>query len=109
MTMKRVLPVLIVLAMVAIEGCGESEPARPVTGTAPEPVAKLRPQVDLESHCYRWPEATFTRFRYADTVISLASGDRAIEFSLESTAGEQLVLSELLKTRPVALILGSFT
>lgn len=36
-------------------------------------------------------------------------GETAIDFSLESTAGEQITLSALLVEKPVVLIFGSFT
>jgi peroxiredoxin len=44
-----------------------------------------------------------------DIVTGLAAGDRAVEFELLDLDGNPTRLSDLLREKPVLLVLGSFT
>lgn len=89
--------------------CRAGSPADPVVEDPPDDPGGLVLSHDLSDHCFRWPEADFSRRNYAQTEISLAEGEPAVEFVLEDLAGESHALSRLLATRPVVLVLGSFT
>ena len=89
-----------------VAGCGED------LGTGPDPSLPLPGPVlseDLSSHCFRWPEAAFTRSRYADVSTALSPGETAVDFELADVEGNPYRLSDLLVDKPVLLVLGSFT
>ena len=64
---------------------------------------------ELSSRCFHWPSAEFTRTNMADALASLAVGDQAVDFELATVDGARYRLSNLLFTRPVLLVLGSYT
>lgn len=96
-----IVSVLLGLTMAA--GCGEDGSVGPTQ----DPPLVL--SADLQSHCYRWPEATFTRQTYAGVYTSLEPGDVAVDFGLADIGGTVHRLSDLLATKPVLLVLGSYT
>lgn len=95
-----------VLLLVGLLGCGEEEGIVPV-GPAP-PAPPLLSQ-DASSGCYRWPGAAFTKQNFAYVFTSMEPGETAVDFELQDVEGESYRLSELLVTKPVLLVLGSFT
>ncbi len=95
-----------ILLLTAPLGCGEEGGTAPPGADPPEPPVLFR---DISSHCYRWPGATFTRLNFAQVYTSMAPGELAVDFELEDVEGKHYRLSELLMTRPVLLVLGSFT
>jgi hypothetical protein len=64
---------------------------------------------DLHSNCYGWPEHEFSPQNVAALEAALPVGSKAVEFSLEDLDGNVTRLSTLLKSKPVLLVLGSFT
>jgi len=73
----------------------------------PDEATGLSP--DLQSGCYSWPEQDFTPAHVAFLGAGLSPGGRAVEFTFRDIEGAPYTLSTLLETRPVLLILGSFT
>lgn len=64
---------------------------------------------DLLSNCYSWPEQEFSPENVALLQARLPAGSAAVEFSLEDLEGNVHQLSVLLRSKPVLLILGSYT
>ena len=69
----------------------------------------LRPSTDLASGCFGWPAADFTPTNRAAVSPSLGTGESAVDFTLATVDGTPVRLADLLATRPVLLVLGSFT
>jgi hypothetical protein len=90
-------------ALVILAACQDQK------GVTPPPHDPLYLTQDLSSHCFHWPDVDFTRANFADALASRKAGDQAVEFQLQSVDGRLYQLSELLATRPVLLVLGSFT
>jgi hypothetical protein len=63
----------------------------------------------LRSGCFGWPAIDFSPTNKASLTTGLAPGDRAVDFALRDLSGHTVRLSDLLATRPVLLIIGSFT
>ena len=72
------------------------------------PVAPVLSQ-DVSSNCFRWPGATFNKLNFAYVYTAMAPGELAVDFELQDVEGESYRLSELRMTKPVLLVLGSFT
>ena len=84
-------------------GCGDDpEAVRP-----PDQDSAL--SQDLQSNCYSWPEQDFSPENVAALRAALPAGSAAVEFSLQDLEGNVHRLSELLESKPVLLVLGSFT
>lgn len=100
----RVLGAVLILS--GLVGCGEKEGM-----VAPDPPPPAPPELsqDVSSNCFRWPGATFTKQNFAYVYTSMAPGERAVDFELADLEGTSYRLSELLVTKPVLLVLGSFT
>ncbi|MDH4038997.1 MAG: hypothetical protein OEX18_15550 [Candidatus Krumholzibacteria bacterium] len=64
---------------------------------------------DLQSNCYSWPEQEFSPQNVAALEAALAVGSKAVEFSLADLDGNVRRLSELLRSKPVLLVLGAYT
>jgi hypothetical protein len=92
--------------LLVVAGCGDEMGTQPESpGPTPGPTLSE----DLSSHCFRWPEAAFTRSRYADVSITMGPGETAVDFELADVEGTPYRLSDLLADKPVLLVLGSFT
>jgi len=87
-------------------GCGGEGGTAPRGDAPPEPPILSQ---DVSSHCFRWPEATFTKRSFAEVATAMGPGDLAVDFEAEDIEGNPYRLSELLVTKPVLLVLGSFT
>lgn len=104
-TWLRVAFATLALAVVP-PACGQS--AR--TPTASSPVAgPATLGGTLVSGCFGWPATAFSESNKATVRTFLAPGARAVDFTLEDPRGGSHTLSELLATRPVLLVHGSFT
>jgi hypothetical protein len=90
------------VSVVLLLACG---PAEETTAPVQEPL-ELR---TADSGCFHYPMTDFNTHNYAETEISIASGDRAAEFELRDLEGATYTLSGLLAEKPVLLVLGSFT
>jgi len=63
----------------------------------------------FEGGCFDQPGGEFTPENFADVEVFVERGDAAWEFTLPSLDGDDVTLSELLKTKPVVLFTGSYT
>lgn len=63
----------------------------------------------LVSGCFDWPATEFSDSNQASVRTFLAPGARAVDFTLDDPDGGSHTLSDLLATRPVLLVHGSFT
>jgi hypothetical protein len=108
----RVVAAAAVLALVAavfVQACGDrsrapAAPSDPGSGGTPPGLSET-----LQSGCFGWPGIDFSPGNKANVATFLGPGQRAVDFALRNTAGAVVRLSELLATRPVLLIAGSFT
>ncbi len=106
--MKRLLPyartfAFLILLSIPATGCNDESG---ITHPASRDVALSQ---DLQSNCYSWPEHEFSPQNVAALEAALPTGSAAVEFSLEDLDGNVTRLSTLLKSKPVLLVLGSFT
>lgn len=106
--MKRTIPCSWILALALAlsatpTGCGEDG------GVVRPPDDDPALSLDLRSNCYSWPEQEFSPDNIADLRASLPVESAAVEFSLQDLDGNTVRLSALLESRPVLLVLGSFT
>jgi hypothetical protein len=92
--------------LVLFAACEET-PNTPVEPRVDDPSPVLSDGLRLG--CYGWPEREFTLLNRPKIAASLHPGDPAVEFTLATVEGEPHSLSELLATKPVLLVLGSFT
>jgi hypothetical protein len=102
----------LLVSVVALLACSDSSPTDSNGTINPpgSPTPELRREMELTSNCYNWPAQEFSSANYVeDTRTSVIEGDRAIEFTLKDTDGVEYRLSELLRTRPVLIVFGSFT
>jgi hypothetical protein len=56
-----------------------------------------------------WPSVEFTPTQFVQATLGIDTGERAVDFTLRDTAGNEHTLSGLLQEKPVLLILGAFT
>ncbi len=71
--------------------------------------AGLAPASKLQFNCLNWPEQDISRNNHASLMISIPEGEPAVDFTLQDVDGRAYTLSDLLRTKPVLLVLGSFT
>jgi len=64
---------------------------------------------ELESDCYGWPDREFGPFNTARPHLPFSRGDPAVDFTLKDTGGREWGLLSLLSSKPVLMVLGSFT
>ena len=69
----------------------------------------LRPDSDATRQCHDWPGTDWSPSNHATLQTFIATGDQAIDLTLNTPNGSPVVLSELLETAPVLLISGSAT
>lgn len=74
-----------------------------------EPGLRLRPESDLTRACHGWPSRRVNRRNHAQVGLFLKEGEPAIDFTLRTPDGEPVHLAELLQTKPVLLLGGSYT
>jgi len=97
------------VAALVLSACGGTTPS-PAAPTGPgSPKTPPSLPTTLQSGCLGWPATDFSPANKASVATFLAPGQRAIDFALRDTAGIVVRLSELLATRPVLLVTGSFT
>jgi hypothetical protein len=107
MTPLRFSLYIVIIACLAVS-CSDSDESR--TPAGPEPTTSvLLPESNLISGCYNWPDEDFSPENPAVMKVLGAFGDPAVDFSLRDIDGTINRLSSLLETRPVFLVLGSFT
>jgi hypothetical protein len=80
----------------------------PVSTEAPPP-ANLIPASELVTNCLNHPAQEITVENSLRLSVGLTEGRPAVEFSLWGTDGSIYSLSELLRTKPVLIVLGGFT
>ncbi len=85
--------------------CGQDDPV--ATGD-PGPIGPDLPD-QLQAGLFSWPEQPFSPTNMAPVENYLGVGDTAVDFTLLDLDGTGSTLSELLATRPVLLITGSFS
>jgi len=90
------------------QGTGAATPGIPAAPTDPGTGGPTLPGA-LQSGCFGWPGTEFSPANKATVATFLAPGQQAIDFSLRDTTGTQVRLSDLLRTRSVLLVHGSFT
>jgi hypothetical protein len=84
-------------------------------GCDDDPATVRPPQEDsglssnLQSGCYSWPGEEFSPENLAALDAALPAGSAAVDFSLRDLEGNTFRLSTLLKSKPVLLVLGSYT
>lgn len=98
------------LSILWLPGCG-SDPAAPVAdGEDPTPWPEhLETADNLTEGLFGWPETPFSRGNSATIEIFLHTGDAAVDFTLRNVDGDPVRLADLLRTRPVLLVEGSYT
>ena len=101
--MRPYLYLLMVVLVIVSTGCGEDAEVVLASG------GRLSLSQDLQSSCYSWPEQRFSPENVAKFTAALPVDAMAVEFSLRDLEGNSYKLSTLLETKPVLLILGSFT
>jgi len=101
--------VSIVLLLMGLAGCGDTEDPIVAAPAADDTGIDLRSESLLSDHCFGWPETPFDASNHAIIGTGVEVGEQAIEFTLAGTDGRIYSLSELLKTRPVLLVLGGYT
>ena len=104
--------VFLLIAFISLVwGCGGEDPVRTVVTPTPDPSPEptLRDESTLTCDCYSWPAVEFDRDHHANLGMSVAAGDPAIDFTLETPDGEAHSLRDLLRERPVLMVLGGFT
>ncbi len=75
-----------------------------------ESTVDLRGESALVSGCYGWPDEPVSLDNNVGGLhVSVIEGERAIDFSLQDVDGVPHRLADLLESRPVLLVLGSFT
>lgn len=75
------------------------------TGTAS---GILRPETELLNNPCNWPVEEFSSTNHVSLTTGLAEGERAIDFTLKDTSGTSWNLGQLLQTKPVFMIFGSW-
>jgi hypothetical protein len=111
MRTKRSRALIVVVAVsipCTLVGCGDSTPSKPDSELVDE--SELRAETDLSAGCFSWPDQVFTPSNNAGTAqFGATAGEAAIDFTLKQPDGTKHSLSELLETKPVLMVFGSFT
>ncbi|HEX5131621.1 MAG TPA: hypothetical protein VFX92_03940 [Candidatus Krumholzibacteria bacterium] len=94
---------LVLPLLTATTGCNHD------TGIARPPDQDFPLSRNLQSNCYAWPERAFSPGNVAALQAALPAGSRAVEFSLADLDGNVYRLSALLESKPVLLVMGTFT
>lgn len=71
--------------------------------------SQLLPSSELQSYCLPWLDETPSLANNIRLENGIKEGDSAVDFSLKDIYGETHHLSDLLESKPVLLILGSYT
>lgn len=103
---------LFLISVVALLACADSSPTDTENTAGPPgpPTPELRRELELTSNCYNWPAQEFSATDYVErTRTSVVEGQQAIDFTLKDTDRVEYRLSQLLRTRPVLIVFGSFT
>lgn len=89
-----------ILTLLFLASCSLFEPAIP----------DLAPASELEQACYGWPDREFNRKKHpSGQETRLATGDHAVDFTLQDRGGRSHRLASLLADGPVLLVSGSWT
>ena len=98
------------LSIFWLAGCG-SDPAAPVADSdeAPPWPENLETDDHLVEGLFGWPETPFSRGNSATIEIFRHTGNAAVDFTLRNMDGDPVRLADLLRTRPVLLVPGSYT
>jgi len=86
-----------------------STATKPALPEAPAYQAALTSSSELVSNCLNFPAEEITFTNSVRPAVGVTEGQPAVEFSLMGSDGNYYTLSELLSTRPVLVVLGSFT
>jgi cytochrome oxidase Cu insertion factor (SCO1/SenC/PrrC family) len=100
------------LILGAAFACSDSAPtdAGGTSNPPATPTPALRRELELTSNCFNWPAQEFSVVNHVDdNETSVTEGDQAIDFTLKDTEGVEYRLSQLLRTKPVLIVFGSFT
>jgi hypothetical protein len=81
-------------------------PPEPTETIAP---SRLLPSSELQSYCFPWLDEKPSPSSGIRLENGIKEGDSAVDFSLKDVHSETHRLSGLLETKPVLLILGSYT
>ncbi|MGD2216805.1 MAG: hypothetical protein PVJ64_08610 [Gemmatimonadales bacterium] len=108
---KAIQRTLVPTVAVQLLACSVSSPTdNDGTSNPPQtPTPELRRELELTSNCYNWPVQEFSAVNHAEETTSVSEGQQAIDFTLKDTEGVEYRLSELLRSRPVLIVFGSFT
>lgn len=100
----------IMLSISWLPGCG-NDPAAPAAdvGAPASWPGNLQPEDQLVEGLFGWPETPFSRHNAATIEIFRHTGDPAVDFTLRDVEGVPVRLADLLRTRPVLLVQGSYT
>jgi len=100
------ITISIVLSVLAAgAGCDDSPEVVGPPDPDPDPLLSL----DLQSNCYGWPAEEFSPDNVAALRAALPAGSKAVEFGVRDGEGNLVQLSTLLESKPVVLVLGTFT
>lgn len=106
------------ILLLLLAACESDQPAGTATGpidedSGPRDPGPYPPLLLDESHLvgglFGWPETDFGRGNSATIEIFLTAGMPAVDFTLTDLHGEPVRLADLLRSRPVLLVLGSYT
>ena len=104
-------PLALVMVAAFTLGCmgtslpGEEGDATPEEGSS----KKLSLRDDLEGGCFGRPGKAYSPSNHTEDQVFVEKGERAWEFELKDVDGRTHQLSELLATKPVLLVTGSYT
>lgn len=101
-------PSLALAGVALVLGLACAGPAAVVPSPAPTGPA-LRPASELQTDCFGFPRRGFNRRNHAEAEVRLATGDRAVDFTLRDTDGREVRLADLLQDKPVLLLQGNLT
>jgi hypothetical protein len=115
-TIRKATTIILMTGVMALLcSCGSdstppgSASVPPALDTPTDSSTGLAPASELQSNCLNWPEQDISRSNSARLMTSLAEGEPAVDFALQDVDGTTHTLSDLLKTKPVLLVLGGFT
>ena len=116
MNIRKATTIILMIGVMALLcSCGSnstlpgSASVPPVLDTPTDSRAGLAPASELQSNCLNWPEQDISQSNSARLMTSLGEGEPAVDFTLQDVDGRAYTLSDLLRTKPVLLVLGGFT